>query len=239
MSRRNVTASLLLIVAALSTSACGYAAAGEDEGGKPATVEPIEDSDVSRLVLQESASRRIGLETEPVTMAHVDDSLVVRGLVVTPSTDPATSVWVRVPERGGALNKVDRSLPARVLSVAGDAGLVAPASRPPGAGSGLYYRVDGAGNDLRAGQHVRVRLSLRGGGEEKTIPYSAVIYWIDGGTWAYTRDAPLTFVRVPIDVDYVIGNKVAVLKKGPPVGAQVVTVGAEELLGTEFEIEGE
>ena len=44
-------------------SACGYSAAAEEEGGGPATVESIEDSDLSKVVLQASAAKRIGLET--------------------------------------------------------------------------------------------------------------------------------------------------------------------------------
>jgi glutamine amidotransferase PdxT len=48
----------------------------------------------------------------------------------------------------------------------------------------------------------------------------------------------LTFVRAPIVIDEVDGN-VAVLKSGPPAGTRIVSVGGEELLGTEFQIEGE
>jgi hypothetical protein len=49
---------------------------------------------------------------------------------------------------------------------------------------------------------------------------------------------PLTFVRAPIKVAEIQGDT-AVLSKGPPEGTEVVTVGGEELLGTEFAIEGE
>jgi glutamine amidotransferase PdxT len=54
----------------------------------------------------------------------------------------------------------------------------------------------------------------------------------------YTEIAPLTFVRAPIVIDEIDGN-VVILKSGPPAGTRIVSVGGEELLGTEFQIEGE
>ena len=33
-----------------------------------------------------------------------------------------------------------------------------------------------------------MQLAQKGGGADETVPYSAVIYWIDGGTWVYTQD---------------------------------------------------
>ena len=63
-------------------SACGYSAAAEEEGDGPATVEAIEDSDLSKVVLQASAAKRIGLETTTVADAAVDRNLIVAGTVV-------------------------------------------------------------------------------------------------------------------------------------------------------------
>ena len=45
-------------------------------------------------------------------------------------------------------------------------------------------------------------------------------------------------VRAPIQVASIQGDT-AVLSDGPAPGTEVVTVGGEELLGTEFAIEGE
>ncbi len=72
----------------------------------------------------------------------------------------------------------------------------------------------------------------------KVIPYSAVVYDTDGSTWTYVNTKTRTFVRQPITVDAIEGTA-AVLERGPAVGAAVVTVGAPELLGTEYEISGE
>jgi hypothetical protein len=47
-----------------------------------------------------------------------------------------------------------------------------------------------------------------------------------------------TYQRKPITVTGIDGA-VALLSTGPPAGTQVVTVGAAELLGTEYNISGE
>ncbi len=77
------------------------------------------------------------------------------------------------------------------------------------------------------------------GGEttlRKVVPYSAILYDVDGGAFVYTSPEPLTFVRAPITVDYIKGD-VAVLSDGPSSGTAVVTVGSAELFGAEFEFE--
>ncbi len=238
MQRRAMT-HLLLIAAALTVSACGYSAAAEEGGDGPAKVEAIEDSDLSKVVLQPSAARRIGLETTTVSSGPVDRNLVVPGTVV--ARDGSGSMAVRVTLPGASAGSVDASRPARILGLGGQEGLVAPAQAPPpglaGGGGARFYRLDGA-TTVHVGQRLRVQLAEKGGSERKTVPYSSVIYWIDGGAWVYTQIAPLTFVRAPIDIEQIDGD-VAILRSGPPAGTRIVSVGGEELLGTEFQIEGE
>lgn len=72
-------------------------------------------------------------------------------------------------------------------------------------------------------------------GARSSIPYAAVLYDPDGKTWTYTNPEPLVFVRAPIRVDR-IANGTAVLRSGPSPGTEVVTTGAAELLGTEYEV---
>lgn len=69
----------------------------------------------------------------------------------------------------------------------------------------------------------------------KVVPYSALIYTPDGREWVYTVPANLTYVRHPIQIAYIKGDMV-VLAEGPAVGTQVVTTGAAEVYGTEFEV---
>ena len=75
-------------------------------------------------------------------------------------------------------------------------------------------------------------------GTYRLIPYSAVVYDNDGSTWAFVNTGPRTFVRQRITVGAIQGST-AVLTAGPATGAFVVTAGAPELLGTEYNISGE
>jgi hypothetical protein len=72
----------------------------------------------------------------------------------------------------------------------------------------------------------------------EVIPYSAVVYDTDGSTWTYVNTAARTYERKPITVTEIDGD-IAQLSAGPPAGTKVVTVGAAELLGTEYNISGE
>jgi hypothetical protein len=72
------------------------------------------------------------------------------------------------------------------------------------------------------------------GTQREVVPYSAIIYDLHGQSWVYTNPMPLTFVRAGISVDSINGDLVLLLA-GPPLGTMVVTVGATELYGTEFE----
>lgn len=68
---------------------------------------------------------------------------------------------------------------------------------------------------------------------EMSIPYAAVLYDPDGGTWTYTSPRPLVFVRRDVTLDSIEG-KTAILAKGPPVGSRVVVEGSTEIWGVEY-----
>jgi hypothetical protein len=90
-----------------------------------------------------------------------------------------------------------------------------------------------------ATQPVRAATTAPGRhGSYEAIPYSAVVYDNDGSTWTYVNTTGRTFVREPIVINAIQGT-VALLDRGPAVGAAVVTVGAPELLGAEYDISGE
>lgn len=74
--------------------------------------------------------------------------------------------------------------------------------------------------------------AIPGGAPKVIIPYSAIVYDPGGQAFAFTSTAPLTYVEVPVAVDHISGNS-AYLTKGPKPGAQVVSVGAEELYGVQ------
>jgi len=95
----------------------------------------------------------------------------------------------------------------------------------------------------RATQRLGIRTTLLrrapGGGEtgRTLVPYSALIYEPDGGTWVYTNPSKLVFVRAKVTVDRIEGDR-ALLTSGPPIGTSVVTVGSAELYGAEFGVGG-
>ena len=82
---------------------------------------------------------------------------------------------------------------------------------------------------------VRDQRVSRSGTVRKVVPYGAVLYDPAGRTWVYTSPDSLVFVRREIVVEYIEGD-LAVLTDGPPAGTRVVTLGATELHGAEFEI---
>jgi hypothetical protein len=70
------------------------------------------------------------------------------------------------------------------------------------------------------------------GTQRLVVPYSALIYDLEGKTWIYINPQPLTYVREPVTVDYIEGD-MAVLVDGPATGTAVVTVGVPELYGAD------
>lgn len=69
-------------------------------------------------------------------------------------------------------------------------------------------------------------------GGRKVVPYGAIMYDKKGATWTFTNPEPLVYVRSPITVENIDGDRV-VLAEGPPAGTAVVMVGAAELMGAE------
>lgn len=64
------------------------------------------------------------------------------------------------------------------------------------------------------------------------VPATAVFVDGHGHWWVYTNPSPNEFVRAEIKVKHETNNQV-ILKDGPPVGTEVVTVGVAELYGVE------
>lgn len=110
-----------------------------------------------------------------------------------------------------------------------------PATIEPIAGTELNRVILTADAAKRIGlETAPVREAQVGGTSRTVIPYAAVLYDAQGATWTYTNPAPLTFVRHSIKVAS-IADDLAILEDGPPSGTAVVTVGAAELFGAEFE----
>lgn len=133
---------ILVILAGLLLPACSSVQPLEAASEQPAIVEPIEGTELNRLILTERAAQRLDIQTAPVRAELVEDS------------------------------------------------------------------------------------------PREVIPYSALIYDLNGGTWIYVSPSPLTYVREPVTVDYIEGDMV-VLAAGPAAGTEVVTIGVPELYGAD------
>jgi hypothetical protein len=240
MQRSNRTIALALVIAGLPLAACSESEKAVKVA--PATIEHIEGTDFSRVILTAKAAERLGIETGTVSETEVARKRRPGGEVVPTPVDRAAGledIWVKVPLNESDLQKVDQTQPAIILtSDTAGAGVLA---RPIEAGSvgepgALYYVVEGGNQALALGQQVRVETPLSGSGAvRKVVPHSAVIYGAHGESWVYTSPEPLTFVRHPVTIEYVEGDMVY-LSDGPAGGTEVATVGVPELYGAEFEV---
>jgi hypothetical protein len=93
---------------------------------------------------------------------------------------------------------------------------------------------------IKMGDETASKLDLRTApvrraGRRTVVPYSALIYNPDGDTFVYTVPGPETYLRAPVTVRRISGDRV-LLSDGPPAGTTIVTVGAAELIATEYEI---
>jgi hypothetical protein len=125
------------------------------------------------------------------------------------------------------------ALYSRVAAVEGEADQSEPAYVEPIEGSSLNRIV----LSEKAAERIRVATTpvtddTSSGAPRKVIPYAAVIYSSDGKTWTYTNPEPRVFVREAIEVERIEGDK-AILSQGPDASTEVVTTGAQELLGAE------
>ena len=89
---------------------------------------------------------------------------------------------------------------------------------------------------------VREIEASRGGtavGLRLAIPHSAVIYDAEGDPWVYVSQAPDTFIRKHVVIDFMNADHIFVAS-GVTASDTVVTVGVPELQGAEFGVgEGE
>ena len=238
---------VILVIAGLLLSACASKPPGAEKI-QPAKVEPIEGTKLKRVTLTEKAAERVAIQTAPVRETQVVRQQEIGGRVVASPAAEAGAVLIRVALSEADLARVDRSQPAVVLPLDDgedddeeeaeglEAEEVDDVEDDDAEGTALYFSVSNAGPQaLAPGQPVRVKLAMLASGTtlRKIVPYAAVIYDVNGGTWVYTKEPnALSFVRQSITVDYIEGD-LAFLTDGPPAGTEVVTVGGAELYGAE------
>ena len=232
-----------------------------DAGSKRMVDEAQAQFDLAMKALEAATARRMLLDkvlgeveagtAAPLTIDNPTDGLL-RNVSVRPGqTVPAgaplfevvdlANAWVRVPVYVGDLPGVDARADAVVGEFVARNGEVPsparPVAAPPSANAAagtadLWYELNNRDGRHRPGQRVAVTLPLVGENNSLTLPWSAVVYDIHGGTWVYVQTGERAFVRRRVTVRHVAGNT-AVLAAGPAAGTKVVTAGAAELFGTE------
>jgi RND family efflux transporter MFP subunit len=155
------------------------------------------------------------------------------------SLDP---MWIKVPVYVGEVSRIATDRPAGIGGLADPPGApqrpAKPVTAPPQGDPiaytvNLFYEVENSDGSFHPGQRVGVTLPLKGKESPLAVPISSLIRDIQGGVWVYEKTAPHTFARRRVFIDRVVGD-LAALGTGPKAGAEVVSVGAAELFGTEF-----
>jgi len=152
-----------------------------------------------------------------------------------------SEVWIRVPVYGGDKAQIETrpavvsaSLMPQLKETTEQADWIdAPPSANPLTGTvDLYYQMGNRTTQYSPGQRVGVKLALKGADASLTIPWAALLYDIQGGTWVYEKTGKHAYTRRRVIVREV-QKDIVYLAEGPPVGTPVVTDGAIELFGTE------
>ncbi|UCD97986.1 MAG: efflux RND transporter periplasmic adaptor subunit [Chloroflexota bacterium] len=233
---------ILIVVVALGLSACS----GNNSPEKIEPAELVDQGDGRNLViLTEKAAERLGIQTETVSEEEIALTRTFGGEVMEASENGGAKIMVSLTR--DEMNTVDLNGSAFVIPLHDDdpedednGDLPAELDETPGMDdpeenpvTALYYTVAGGGSNLVSGQRLKVRVPLKGDeGPRLVVPFSSLIYDINGGTWVYINPESLQYLRVPVTVDYVKGDQV-VLTEGPSVGTAVVTVGVAELHGAD------
>jgi cobalt-zinc-cadmium efflux system membrane fusion protein len=208
----------------------------------------------ARSELLESGTTSIDLSSLSPIVLSAPLAGAVHGLHVAPGqTVPtgmalmeivdANPLWVRVPVYVGILPDVDLRTEATLIRPGAPSGapgfsavaIAGPPTADPGTvSSDLYYRVANPGWVLRPGERVSVQVPIKGGETEgSVVPWAAILYDIQGGTWVYEALEDHAYTRRRVEVRDVLEG-FAVLARGPTPGTPVVVVGAAELYSTEF-----
>jgi len=152
-----------------------------------------------------------------------------------------STLWVRVPLPVGDLDGIDRTEPAQVGKLSAPPGTrlqpaksdaAPPSPTPLAATVDVFYELPNTDGKLTPGQRLGVSIPLADAKESLTVPWSAVVFDVHGGTWVYAQTAPRTYARKRVVVLYTAGAD-AVLATGPAVGTKVVSSGVQELFGAE------
>ena len=151
-------------------------------------------------------------------------------------------VWIKVPVYVGDLSSIDPNQPAKVHDLGDFAAIETQTAEPvvasfsadsQSATADLFYELPNKALSFRPGQKVSVTVTLKVSEQTLVVPYSSILFDMYGGAWIYENIETNQYVRRRVELRYVL-DELAILSRGPAVGAKVVRAGAAELFGTEF-----
>ena len=147
-----------------------------------------------------------------------------------------------MPVPVGEINEIDQQADAKVslLGSGTNAKLftakpisATPTADPLTSSAHLYYTIQNDQSAFRPAERVSVSLNTFNNKQTiLTIPWSAVVFDIHGGSWVYTQKSSTTFERKRVFLERVSSGN-AVMSEGPAVGSKIVVNGALELFGVE------
>ncbi|WP_225893010.1 MULTISPECIES: efflux RND transporter periplasmic adaptor subunit [unclassified Methylomonas] len=187
----------------------------------------------------DDARIQLGLAEANLKTAHERRDLLGPALL---DVNNRSTFWVRVPvyvddvpglnataqaQVGGLTNSSENAtLPAVPVAAP-------PSANPAAATVDLFYEVKNSDASLRPGQRVGVSVPLRSEDENLVVPWSAIVYDVNGGSWIYQVLQANVYQRRRVQVLRVVDDQAAVT--GDIVaGIELVSLGVAELFGTEF-----
>lgn len=240
---------LLLSMAAVLLTGCSPEGP-QIEKILPAVIEEIEGSEFKRVVLTAKAAERITVQTAPVFEMAIEPRIKVGGEVVVArslgeTTAQSSNSFIRVTLAKSGSQDVDAKGAAFIIPITGSSDIKPLSARSVDLVGvvddgeedddleDIYLELDDDDFEFSEGERVFVDLPLAVGQvQRKVVPYSAVLYGVNGETWVYVNLEPLVFVRQRITIDFIDGDQVFLIE-GPAVDVPVVTMGVAELFGAE------
>lgn len=219
--------------------------------------EAVAGRDILRADVHAAETRAGAMRTTPLLS---DVALTIRapaaGVVRALSAQPGQTVsagaslieivqvdalQLKVAVYSGDLGRLEGGAKARVRALSApiersyDALPIAgpPTSAPERATVDHYFSLV-AGAPFQPGERVLVELPLSLEQAGRSVPRASVVYDASGSAWVYVCAGEDAYQRARIDPLRVAGERV-VFERGPDTGTCVVSVGAAEIFGSEFE----
>lgn len=187
----------------------------------------------------DDARMQLGLAEANLKTAHERRDLLGSALL---DVNNRSTFWVRVPVYVDDIAGLNTAAQVRVgglqdspwnASRAASPVAAPPSANPAAATVDLFYEVKNPDGALRPGQRVGVSIPLRGEDENLVVPWSALVYDVNGGSWIYQALQANVYQRRRVQVLRVVEDQAAVTGD-IAAGIEVVTAGVVELFGTEF-----